>query len=79
MMTLKTDLNCVFLPTTSSEPHELDVERFTPHNTTCSNDTFARGFGQKVSLFLVVVVVGNLDFSQNNSTPPNKNVKILNS
>ena len=33
----------------SATPHELDVPRFTPHNTTCSNETFVRGFGQKVS------------------------------
>jgi hypothetical protein len=30
-------------------PHELDVERFTTRNTTCSNDTFVRGYGQKVT------------------------------
>ena len=33
----------------SEKPHELDVKRFSAHNTTCGNDTFPRGFGQKVN------------------------------
>ena len=38
----------VLLIICSATPHELDVERFTAHNTSCSNETFVRGYGQKV-------------------------------
>ena len=42
-------LNKLHIFVFSEKPHELDVQRFSAHNTTCGNDTFPRGFGQKVN------------------------------